>query len=82
MRLFGTCDPQVLFDLRRLCNGDVETKAGRDEGAGPGNPNLQDVTTRERLQSTTSLRSQTGSESTLAHATAGVKFAWVTQFEI
>ena len=53
MGFLGPCDPQALLDLGGFGDCDIEAETGRYERAGPCSSELKDVTTGDRLQSTT-----------------------------
>jgi len=55
MQLFGARNPERLLDLGRFGDGDLEAEAGRDQGAGPGDAELQNLTTGDLRQSLTPL---------------------------
>ncbi len=55
MQLFGARNPERLLDLGRFGDGDLEAEAGRDQGAGPGDAELQNLTTSDLRQSLTPL---------------------------
>jgi hypothetical protein len=43
MRFLGPRDAEVLLDLGRFGDSEVETKAGGRQGSGAGNSNLQKI---------------------------------------
>ncbi|HYR50756.1 MAG TPA: hypothetical protein VES90_11260 [Candidatus Eisenbacteria bacterium] len=55
MQLFGARNPERLLDLGRFGDGSLEAEARRDQGAGPGNAELQNLTTSDLRQSLTPL---------------------------